>query len=142
MSAPGTISALLILLTSATAMAGTPSPEAARLYIISPTDGATVTSPVTVRFGLRGMGVAPAGTAQPNTGHHHLLLDTPLPSLTQPIPSDAHHHHFGGGQTESTLELSPGIHRLQLLLGDHWHIPHDPPLHSRVITISVQEPTH
>ena len=139
MSIPGTI--LLILLPSAIT-AGTPSPEAAELYIISPADGATVTSPVTVRFGLRGMGVSPAGTAQPNTGHHHLLLDTPLPSLTQPIPSDAHHYHFGGGQTESTLELTPGTHRLQLLLGDHWHIPHDPPLYSEPITIDVQEPTH
>lgn len=108
------------------------------LYIISPTDGAQVTSPVLVQFGLRGMGVAPAGIEKPNTGHHHLLIDSPdLPALDAPIPADTNHRHFGGGQTEVTLELPPGEHTLQLLLGDQAHIPHDPPLISRQISITV-----
>ena len=110
----------------------------AELYIISPADGAQVTSPVLVQFGLRGMGVAPAGVEKPNTGHHHLLIDSPdLPALNVPIPADTNHRHFGGGQTEVTLELLPGEHTLQLLLGDKAHIPHEPPLISRQISITV-----
>jgi hypothetical protein len=115
-----------------------PAPEDAELYIISPKDGETVASPVTVRFGLRGMGVAPAGIAIENTGHHHLLVDTDLPPLDRPIPADAKHLHFGKGQTEASVALAPGRHRLQLLLADHLHIPHDPPVISRPVTITVK----
>lgn len=114
------------------------APEAAKVYLISPANGATVKSPVVVRFGLSGMGVAPAGTAAENTGHHHLLVDAPLPPADQPIPNDAQHLHFGKGQTETTLMLAPGKHTLQLILGDHNHIPHDPPVVSEPITITVE----
>lgn len=109
-----------------------------KLYFISPTDGAVVSGPVTVQFGLTGFGVAPAGIQKERTGHHHLLIDTNLPPLNLPVPSDANHLHFGGGQTETTIELTPGEHRLQLLLGDYSHIPHDPPLLSERITITVE----
>ncbi len=111
-----------------------------RAYIIEPLDGAQVTNPVTVKFGLQNMGVAPAGVERANTGHHHLLIDvTQLPALDKPVPTDEHHRHFGGGQTETQIELAPGVHRLQLLLGDHSHIPHQPPVMSEAITIEVQE---
>jgi len=110
----------------------------AALYFISPEDGDRVTSPVTVRFGLTSFGVAPAGIEKANTGHHHLLIDTDLPKLDAPVPSDGHHRHFGGGQTETTIELASGEHTLQLLLGDYAHIPHNPPLISRRITITVE----
>lgn len=108
------------------------------LYIIEPTDGAVVSSPVKVVFGLRGMGVAPAGVEREKTGHHHLIVDAELPNLKAPIPADEHYWHFGGGQTETSLELSPGQHTLQLLLGDFVHIPHDPPVMSKKITITVK----
>ena len=110
----------------------------AALYFISPEDGDRVSSPVTVRFGLTSFGVASAGIEKANTGHHHLLIDTDLPKLDAPVPSDDHHRHFGGGQTETTIELAPGEHTLQLLLGDYAHIPHNPPLISRRITITVE----
>jgi hypothetical protein len=116
----------------------TPSPAEAAVYFISPQDAETVTGPVTVRFGLRGMGVAPAGTVAEGTGHHHLIVDAPLPAAGQPIPNDAQHLHFGKGQTETTLTLAPGKHTLQLLVGDHSHIPHDPVVASEVITITVK----
>lgn len=119
--------------------AGTPTPDGARVYIISPTDGEVVTSQVKVRFGLSGMGVAPAGTDKKHTGHHHLLIDVDqLPPLDRPLPSDAHHKHFGGGQTETDIELAPGKHTLQILLGDGNHIPHEPALVSEQITIEVK----
>jgi hypothetical protein len=114
------------------------SPADVLLYIVSPQDGETVSSPVTIRFGLRGMGIAPAGVAMENTGHHHLLIDAELPALNLPIPADANHVHFGKGQTEAAITLAPGRHRLQLLLADHLHIPHDPPVTSKPITITVQ----
>ena len=114
------------------------APKDAELYFIWPQDGATVKSPVTVRFGLRGMGVAPAGVAMENTGHHHLLIDAELPPQDMPVPADANHVHFGKGQTEAAVTLAPGRHRLQLLLGDHRHIPHDPPVASKPITITVE----
>jgi hypothetical protein len=113
-------------------------PAGASLYFISPVHGQEVTSPVTVRFGLHGMGVAPAGVEFPDSGHHHLLIDVDLPPLDQPIPNDEKHRHFGGGQTEVTLALPPGSHTLQLLLADHRHIPHDPPVLSERITITVK----
>lgn len=117
------------------------APEGAEAYIVSPADGASVASPVTVRFGLRGMGVAPAGVAVPKTGHHHLLIDVvELPPLDQPLPATDRIRHFGGGQTEVSVELAPGTHTLQLLLGDANHVPHDPPVRSKPITITVTAP--
>ena len=115
-----------------------PAPAEAKLEIISPANGAKVTSPVTVQFGLAGMGVAPAGIEAKNTGHHHLIIDAPLPDTAFAIPKDAKHRHFGGGQTQVTLELTPGTHTLQLLLGDFRHIPHNPPVSSKRITITVE----
>ena len=136
-----TIAAALLttLLIAGTAHARTPSPEGAEVYFITPVDGDTVTSPVTVKFGLKGMGVAPAGVEKSNTGHHHLLIDLKSPpALDMPIPADAHHKHFGGGQTEVKVELPPGKHSLQLIMGDKAHIPHDPPVMSKKITITVK----
>lgn len=117
----------------------TPAPEGAAVYFITPVDGQTVSSTVTVRFGLEGLGVAPAGVERKGTGHHHLLVDVDdMPSMDQPVPSDERHVHFGGGQTQTSLELSPGEHTLQLLLGDHLHVPHEPPVMSEKITITVE----
>jgi hypothetical protein len=130
----------LLILDCALAADRTPSPKGAEVYIISPKDGAVVNSPVTVRFGLKGMGIAPAGVAFENTGHHHLLVDVDPPAdLGQPLPNDAHSMHFGKGQTETELKLPPGRHTLQLVLGDQLHIPHDPPVMSKKITITVKE---
>jgi hypothetical protein len=121
-------------LLSSTVLAAEPS-----VYFIEPSDGAVVSSPVTVKFGLSGMGVAPAGVERDNTGHHHLLIDLDeAPDLSKPIAADAHHKHFGGGQTETTLELAPGEHTLQLLLGDYLHRPHKTPVMSDKITITVK----
>ena len=128
----------LPLVTTAMAQDRTASSDGASAYIISPADGDTVTSPLTVVFGLDGMGVAPAGTETGNTGHHHLLIDTGQPALDEPIPADNNHVHFGGGQTQVVIELEPGEHSLQLLLGDLNHIPHDPPVASEVITVTVE----
>jgi Domain of unknown function (DUF4399) len=114
-------------------------PEQDGVYIISPRNGEVVTSPVTVQFGLKGRGVAPAGVNQANTGHHHLLVDVDtLPPLNAPIPANDNHIHFGGGQTQTVVTLKPGQHTLQLLLGDHLHIPHNPPWMSEKITITVK----
>ncbi len=117
----------------------TPAPTNAKLYIIWPPDGAVIRGgKLWVRMGLRNAGVAPKGVEIPNVGHHHLLVDTGLPPLDEEIPSDRNHLHFGGGQTEARLEdLAPGKHTLQLLLGDHDHTPHDPPIYSKKITITV-----
>lgn len=119
------------------------SPDAgfssAKVFIVSPADGETLTSPVTVVFGIENFRVAPAGTFEAGTGHHHLLIDTDLPPLNQPIPADANHLHFGKAQTEATIELAPGPHTLQLVLGDGYHVPHDPALISTPITITVTE---
>jgi hypothetical protein len=131
-------SVVFAVLTGA-ALAKTPSPSGSELYFINPQDGDSVSSPITVRFGLKGMGVAPAGIEKAKTGHHHLLIDTDPPVLSQPIPKDAQHKHFGGGQTETVIELSPGTHTLQLLLGDHNHFPHDPPVKSKQISITVEK---
>ncbi len=116
----------------------TTAPDGAAVYIVSPEDGATISSPVTIIFGLKGMGVGPAGLDNPLTGHHHLILDAAPPDLNQPIPADEHYIHFGGGQTEVTRELGPGQHTLQILLGDLNHIPHTKPLISKKITITVE----
>lgn len=115
-----------------------PSVEGARVFFISPADGDTVSNPVTIVFGIEGMDIAPAGDATAHTGHHHLLIDTGLPNLGMPIPADDNHVHFGKGQTETEIMLSPGEHTLQMLLGDHLHIPHDPPLTSDPITLYVE----
>ncbi len=136
------ICAMLLMGSIVPSQAGeTPAPEGARVYFISPSDGETVKGEVHVRFGLSGIGVAPAGVDKAGTGHHHLLIDTDLPegaALDEPIPSDAQHRHFGGGQTEAKIALPPGIHHLQLLLGDHNHIPHMPPVYSERISITVE----
>ena len=117
----------------------TPSPAGAEVYIVSPKDGAKVKSPVTVVFGLKGMGIAPAGIKFDNTGHHHLLVDTDPPAdLSKALPSDAHNVHFGKGQTETSLTLTPGKHTLQLLLADELHTPHEPAVISKKITITVE----
>jgi len=111
----------------------------ANVYIISPADSETVTNPVKIVFGLEGMGVAPAGIEFTNTGHHHLLIDVAeLPDINLPIPSDDNHKHFGKGQTETVIELEPGEHTLQLIFGDHMHIPHDPVVVSKKIKINVE----
>lgn len=115
-----------------------PAPADARVYFVTPEDGAIVTSPVKIEFGIEGMEVVTAGTEKAKSGHHHLLVDTGLPAADQPIPADDQHVHFGDGSTATELELEPGEHRLQLLLGDHLHIPHEPPVTSDVITIKVQ----
>ncbi|RKE37754.1 uncharacterized protein DUF4399 [Paraburkholderia sp. BL23I1N1] len=120
------------------ALAGTtPSPAGAHLYIGYPNDGQVVPAnkPFRVWFGLRYMGVAPKGVKYPNTGHHHLLIDTDLPPMDQEIPSDRNHLHFGAGETETMIELPPGKHTLQLLLGDDMHMPHNPPVYSKKITV-------
>jgi Domain of unknown function (DUF4399) len=124
----------------APAAAQTPSPPGAQVYIINIKNGDTVTSPFKVQFGLTGMGVAPAGVEKPNTGHHHLIIDTKLSAdeLKAPIASDAEHVHFGGGQTEAMVTLPPGEHTLQLVLGDWSHIPHVPPVMSEPITVEVK----
>ena len=112
-------------------------PPDARVYIIWPSDGQVIKGTFWVRMGLSGAGIAPAGVHKANTGHHHLLIDVDLPPLDQPIPNDRNHLHFGLGQTEARLDLPPGKHTLQLLLGDENHIPHQPPLYSKRITITV-----
>jgi hypothetical protein len=120
------------------ALPRTASPPGAEVYIISPKNGATVKSPVRVQFGLKGMGIAPAGIKFDNTGHHHLLIDSDPPAnLAAPLPATDKLVHFGKGQTETSLTLTPGKHTLQLLLADLNHIPHDPAVISKKITITV-----
>ncbi len=132
---------LISLLAISWAVAHTP-PEHAKVYFIGLKDGAVVKSPFKVRFGIKGFGITPAGTKgrqRHTAGHHHLLVDVEqLPDLTEAVPRDAHHMHFDQGETEATLELPPGKHTLQLLLGDEEHEPQDPPLISGKITITVQ----
>jgi hypothetical protein len=134
----------LILLATAPILAesGIPRsdrPDAAQVYFIMPSDGAIVSSPFVVQFGLRAMGVAPAGVSVAGTGHHHLIIDAELPPANLPVPATDHYRHFGKGQTEVLLDLPPGQHTLQLLLADHLHVPHDPPVTSQRITIMVEE---
>ncbi|MXZ05159.1 MAG: DUF4399 domain-containing protein [Rhodothermaceae bacterium] len=126
--------------TQAEAYTPSTSAEGAAVYIITPEDGSVVQSgAVTVKFGLSGMGVAPAGIEFDNSGHHHLLVNAEqLPPMDMPIPTDSVHLHFGLGQTETTLDLSPGTYTLQLVLGDYAHIPHDPPVVSEPVTITVE----
>lgn len=117
----------------------TSAPEGAAVYFIGLKDGDTVTSPIKVRFGLNGMGVAPAGIAKDNTGHHHLLVNLDqAPNMEMPLPANDNVRHFGKGQTETSIELPAGTHTLQLLLGNHYHVPHNPPVMSDKISITVQ----
>ena len=122
------------------ASAQTASPAGAKVYIINLKDGVEVSSPFLVQFGLTGMGVAPAGVEKPNTGHHHLIIDTALSSeeLKGAIPADDTHKHFGAGQTETMVTLPPGKHTLQLVFADWSHIPHQPPVMSTPITVTVR----
>lgn len=125
---------------------GAPSKPGTRVYFANLADGAAVSSPVKIIFGLSGMGVAPSGVEKEGTGHHHLLVDRPPmgqgedgeEELLYAVPTDDNHLHFGGGQTEAVVELAPGAHMLQLVLGDHNHVPHTPPVLSEVITITVE----
>jgi hypothetical protein len=134
------IGALVLAASFAAAQERTPSPAGAEAYIISPKDGAKVHNPVRVQFGLKGMGIAPAGVKFDNTGHHHLLIDTDAPAdMSAPLPASDKIVHFGKGQTETTLTLTPGKHTLQLLLGDLSHVPHNPPVISKKITITVTQ---
>jgi hypothetical protein len=113
------------------------SPENAKVYIISPADGESVNETLTIKYGLQGMGVAPAGVEKENTGHHHLLIDgETVPALDKPMGSEV--KHFGGGQTEATIQLTKGKHTLQLILGNHMHVPHNPAVVSEKITVFVQ----
>ena len=132
--------AVTMALTGAAHAGETPAPEGAAVYFINVKDGDTLTNPVTIRFGLKGMGVAPAGTEKDHTGHHHLIINESIEGeeLNEPIPADDQHIHFGGGQTEKTLELPAGTHTLQLVLGDWSHIPHNPPVMSEKITVTVK----
>ena len=140
------VAAGLLALASPAFAGDTPAPEGAEVYFVNLSDGDTVQSPVTVIFGLKGMGVAPAGTDAEATGHHHVLIDRPPlgegpngeEELNSSLPANEHHRHFGGGQTQTTLDLEPGPHTLQLVLADQNHVPHDPPVTSDVITIAVR----
>jgi hypothetical protein len=132
--------ALTALAAAAVAQPRASAPHGAKVYFIAPKNGATVQNPVVVKFGLKGMTIAPAGTQADNTGHHHLLVDTDLSelSLDAPLPATDKVLHFGKGQTETTLTLAPGKHTLELVFGDYRHMSFDPPLHSKKITITVQ----
>ncbi|MFC5460369.1 DUF4399 domain-containing protein [Massilia niabensis] len=124
---------------AAAAAESVPNPTNAQVYFIWPQDGTVINGgKFWLRMGLRNMGVAPKGTDIPNTGHHHVLIDTELPSMTEPIPNDRNHLHFGAGETEARIELPPGTHTLQLLVGDMNHVPHKPPVVSKKITVTVR----
>lgn len=128
------------LITGSLAAERSPAPDKAYLYIGWPNDGEVLAAgrPFRVWFGLRYMGVAPSGVEVPFTGHHHLIIDNDLPAMNEEIPNDRQHLHFGAGQTETMLELPKGRHTLQLLMGDHNHIPHNPPVMSKKITVYVK----
>ena len=132
--------ALAALIIGGAAVAGdSPAPKNAYLYIGWPNDGEVIyKNNFRVWFGLRKMGVAPAGVDKAKTGHHHLIVDAPLPPMDEEIPSDNQHLHFGKGQTETRITLPSGTHTLQLVLGDHNHVPHNPPVTSRKITVTVK----
>ena len=132
------LSALIVFTGQTLAVERNPAPNNARVYFIWPKDGQVINGgKFWVRLGLRNAGVAPAGVVHPNTGHHHMIIDADLPPFDEEIPADRHHLHFGAGQTEVRLKLPPGEHTLQLLMGDHNHVPHDPPIYSRQITVVV-----
>ena len=124
--------------TAAPALPRSASAEGARIFFITPADGDTVSNPVQIEFGIEGMSVVKAGDATPNSGHHHLIINADLPDLGAPIPANDNYIHFGDGSTATEITLEPGQHTLQMLLGDHLHMPHDPPLVSEPITITVE----
>ena len=124
--------------TAPAALPRTASPDGARVFFITPADGDTVSNPVKIEFGIEGMSVVAAGVNEAHSGHHHLIIDAGLPDPSLPIPADDNYVHFGDASTSTERELAPGQHTLQLLLGDHLHIPHDPPVASEVITITVE----
>ena len=134
--------ALGVCLMAATALAADrmAAPAGAEVYFIAPQNGAKLHSPVTIKFGLKGMGIAPAGIKFDNTGHHHLLVDTDVSEvkLDAPMPATDKIVHFGKGQTETTLTLTPGKHTLQLVFADYLHQSFDPPLTSKKITVTVE----
>ena len=134
------ILAAAVLSATAVAAGETPSPTGAKAYFVDLKNGDIVTSPVAIKFGLSGMALAPAGEQKANTGHHHLIVDTAVEgaALNAPIPADERHVHFGKGQTETTLTLPKGTHTLQLVLGDWTHVPHNPPVMSERITVTVK----
>ncbi|AYF89062.1 DUF4399 domain-containing protein [Pseudomonas sp. DY-1] len=135
------LGALLLGAATATHAAAprTPAPDGAKVYFIEPADGATVGQTFTVKFGLQGMGVAPAGVDAPATGHHHLLIDLDqAPAMDMPLPMTDNVRHFGKGQTETQVTLPPGKHSLQLLVGDKNHVPLDPPVIAEKITVIVK----
>ena len=137
----GLLAGVLMFGVTAVIAAGlsSPAPEDAEVYFIEPLDEAIVAATFTVKFGLRGMGVAPAGVEMGGTGHHHLLIDVArLPDMTMPLPASAQLVHFGKGQTETQVTLPPGVHSLQLVLGNHLHVPHDPPVLSDRISVTVE----
>jgi hypothetical protein len=115
-----------------------PAAAGASVHFITPEDGAVVSSPVRLEFAVAGMEVLPAGEDADNSGHHHILIDTDLPDMALPIPADAKHVHFGDGSTTAELILAPGTHTLQLLFADYLHIPHDGPVYSERITVTVE----
>lgn len=131
------LAAAALILATGLAAAQTVSPPGARVYFINLKNGQHVKSPVLVQFGLAGMGVAPAGSTNPNTGHHHLIIDADTPRAGMPIPMDEKHRHFGGGQTEMSVPLTPGNHSLQLVLADGGHVPHAPAVVSERIAVTV-----
>ena len=110
-----------------------------KVYFINLKDGDELKSPFLIQFGLSGKGIAPAGIDVDNTGHHHLLINVDEVNYSMPIPSSKQHLHFGLGQTETKLSLPPGRHKLQLILGDKYHVPHDPPLVSEIVEVNVIE---
>jgi hypothetical protein len=133
------LSATVTLLPFAAHAQGTPSPKDAYLYFIWPQDGAVIKGAFWARFGLRNMGVTHADDRFPNSGHHHLLVNVNDPlDPKEPIPQDKSHLHFGAGQTEARIELPPGKHTLQLVLGDAKHYPFDPPVVSKKITVTIK----
>ena len=119
-------------------MSRTQSTEDARVFFVMPADGEVVSNPFLVEFGLAGMEILPAGDNRPDSGHHHIIIDTELPTFDLPIPADEHHVHFGDGSSKTELTLSPSQHTLQLLFADYQHIPHNPPVFSEQITITVE----
>lgn len=123
----------------AEAAARTPSPAGAKVFFVSPKDGDVIKGPIPLIFGVEGMEAVPAGTDQPNSGHHHLIIDGKVDDYNSALPADANHRHFGGGQTEAAIGLPAGKHTLQLIFADMNHVPHDPPVESEVITITVEE---
>lgn len=122
----------------ATGLPRTPAPDGARVWFVAPADGDTVTNPVVIEFGSEGVDIVAAGVDEPASGHHHLIIDAGLPDLNLPIPANEQYIHFGDGSSRTERSLPPGTHTLQLLLGDHLHVPHDPPIHSDIITITVE----